>query len=165
MVAAGRMLGPDQKVILHLLDIPPAAQALEGVKMELLDAAFPLLEGGSGGTVGGRESAGRGRSGGAARAGRQQVELLDAAFRCWNVGGGGGGIRGAQQAADEESKVAAGPFLRWGASAATDAPATGRPRAPPLEPAPPNPPTTPTTSQASSPAPTPTRPARASTSP
>lgn len=45
MVAAGRMLGPDQKVILHLLDIPMAAQALEGVKMELLDAAFPLLEG------------------------------------------------------------------------------------------------------------------------
>jgi len=45
MVAAGRMLGPNQKVILHLLDIPPAAQALEGVKMELLDAAFPLLEG------------------------------------------------------------------------------------------------------------------------
>lgn len=45
MVAAGRMLGPDQKVVLHLLDIPPAAQALEGVKMELLDAAFPLLEG------------------------------------------------------------------------------------------------------------------------
>lgn len=45
MVAAGRMLGPDQPVILHLLDIAPAAQALEGVKMELLDAAFPLLEG------------------------------------------------------------------------------------------------------------------------
>ncbi|KAI8475683.1 MAG: malate dehydrogenase, cytoplasmic [Monoraphidium minutum] len=45
MVAAGRMLGPDQPVILHLLDIPPAAAALEGVKMELLDAAFPLLEG------------------------------------------------------------------------------------------------------------------------
>lgn len=45
MVAAGRMLGPDQRVILHLLDIAPAAQALEGVKMELLDAAFPLLEG------------------------------------------------------------------------------------------------------------------------
>lgn len=45
MVAAGRMLGPDQPVVLHLLDIPPAAQALEGVKMELLDAAFPLLQG------------------------------------------------------------------------------------------------------------------------
>lgn len=45
MVAAGRMLGPDQPVILHLLDIEPAKQALEGVKMELLDAAYPLLQG------------------------------------------------------------------------------------------------------------------------
>lgn len=43
MVARGAMLGADQPVILHLLDIEPAAQALEGVKMELLDAAFPLL--------------------------------------------------------------------------------------------------------------------------
>lgn len=43
MVSAGRMLGLDQPVILHLLDIEPAKQALEGVKMELLDAAFPLL--------------------------------------------------------------------------------------------------------------------------
>ena len=39
------MLGPDQPVILHLLDIEPAKAALEGVKMELLDAAFPLLKG------------------------------------------------------------------------------------------------------------------------
>lgn len=46
MVARGVMLGPDQPVILHLLDIEPAKQALEGVKMELLDAAFPLLQGG-----------------------------------------------------------------------------------------------------------------------
>ncbi|KAG1654907.1 hypothetical protein FOA52_003149 [Chlamydomonas sp. UWO 241] len=45
MVAAGRLLGPDTPVILHLLDIEPAKQALEGVKMELLDAAFPLLMG------------------------------------------------------------------------------------------------------------------------
>jgi len=45
MVARGVMLGPDQPVVLHLLDIEPAAQALEGVKMELLDAAFPLLQG------------------------------------------------------------------------------------------------------------------------
>lgn len=45
MVARGAMLGPDQPVVLHLLDIEPAAQALEGVKMELLDAAFPLLHG------------------------------------------------------------------------------------------------------------------------
>jgi malate dehydrogenase len=41
------MLGPDQPVILHLLDIPPAAQSLEGVKMELIDSAFPLLHGNS----------------------------------------------------------------------------------------------------------------------
>ncbi|XP_048435484.1 malate dehydrogenase-like [Pyrus x bretschneideri] len=39
------MLGADQPVILHLLDIPPAAEALNGVKMELVDAAFPLLKG------------------------------------------------------------------------------------------------------------------------
>jgi len=39
------MMGPDQPVILHLLDIPPAATALEGVRMELVDAAFPLLAG------------------------------------------------------------------------------------------------------------------------
>ena len=45
MVARGIMLGPDQPVILHLLDIPPAAQALEGVRMELIDAAFPLVQG------------------------------------------------------------------------------------------------------------------------
>ena len=39
------MLGPDQPVILHLLDIAPAAEALNGVRMESLDAAFPLLKG------------------------------------------------------------------------------------------------------------------------
>lgn len=38
------MLGPDQPVILHLLDIEPAAESLNGVKMELIDAAFPLLK-------------------------------------------------------------------------------------------------------------------------
>ena len=45
MIARGLMLGPKQPVILHLLEIPPAATALEGVKMELTDAAFPLLRG------------------------------------------------------------------------------------------------------------------------
>eukprot|EP01018_Ginkgo_biloba_P015462 Gb_05593 [translate_table: standard] len=45
MIARGVMLGPDQPVILHMLDIPPAAEALNGVKMELIDAAFPLLKG------------------------------------------------------------------------------------------------------------------------
>ena len=39
------MLGADQPVIIHLLDITLVAEALNGVKMELLDAAFPLLKG------------------------------------------------------------------------------------------------------------------------
>lgn len=45
MIARGVMLGLDQPIILHMLDIPPAAEALNGVKMELVDAAFPLLKG------------------------------------------------------------------------------------------------------------------------
>lgn len=45
MIARGIMLGPDQPVILHMLDIEPAAEALKGVEMELVDAAFPLLRG------------------------------------------------------------------------------------------------------------------------
>jgi malate dehydrogenase len=45
MIARGIMLGADQPVILHMLDIPPAAESLNGVKMELVDAAFPLLKG------------------------------------------------------------------------------------------------------------------------
>lgn len=42
-IAAGDMLGPDQPVDLHLLEITPALGALEGVVMELNDCAFPLL--------------------------------------------------------------------------------------------------------------------------
>ena len=42
-IASGAMLGDDQPVILQLLDITPAMDALEGVKMELDDCAFPLL--------------------------------------------------------------------------------------------------------------------------
>lgn len=42
-IASGAMLGPDTKVILQLLEITPALKALEGVKMELDDCAFPLL--------------------------------------------------------------------------------------------------------------------------
>ena len=42
-VASGAMLGDDQPVILQLLDITPAMEALEGVRMELDDCAFPLL--------------------------------------------------------------------------------------------------------------------------
>jgi len=44
-LAAGDMLGPDQPVILHLLEITPALGALQGVVMELNDCAFPLLKG------------------------------------------------------------------------------------------------------------------------
>ena len=42
-IAGGDMLGPDQPIILHLLEITPALGALEGVVMELNDCAFPLL--------------------------------------------------------------------------------------------------------------------------
>jgi len=44
-IASGAMLGPDQPVILHLLEITPALGALGGVVMELDDCAFPLLHG------------------------------------------------------------------------------------------------------------------------
>ena len=40
-IASGRMLGADQPVILQLLEIPPAMEALYGVVMELDDCAFP----------------------------------------------------------------------------------------------------------------------------
>ncbi|CAL5069251.1 unnamed protein product [Urochloa decumbens] len=45
MIARGLMLGPDQPVVLHMLDIPRMADALNGVRMELVDAALPLLRG------------------------------------------------------------------------------------------------------------------------
>ncbi len=44
-IAAGDMLGPDQPIILQLIEIPPAMNALQGVVMELNDCAFPLLHG------------------------------------------------------------------------------------------------------------------------
>jgi malate dehydrogenase len=44
-IASGAMLGPDQPVVLQLLEITPALTALEGVAMELDDCAFPLLAG------------------------------------------------------------------------------------------------------------------------
>ena len=44
-IASGAMLGPDQPVILQLLEITPALGALRGVVMELEDCAFPLLAG------------------------------------------------------------------------------------------------------------------------
>jgi malate dehydrogenase len=42
-IASGALLGPDQPVVLQLLEIPPAMGALEGVAMELDDCAFPML--------------------------------------------------------------------------------------------------------------------------
>ena len=44
-VASGAMLGPDQPVVLRLLEIPPAMDALRGVIMEIDDCAFPLVQG------------------------------------------------------------------------------------------------------------------------
>lgn len=42
-IASGQLLGPDQPIVLRLLEIEPAMKALEGVMMELDDCAFPLL--------------------------------------------------------------------------------------------------------------------------
>lgn len=42
-IAAGEMLGPDQPVILQLLEITPALEALKGTVMEIEDCAFPLV--------------------------------------------------------------------------------------------------------------------------
>lgn len=42
-IARGAIYGQQQRVILHLLDIEPAKNSLEGVKMELIDCAYPLL--------------------------------------------------------------------------------------------------------------------------
>src|SRR6266545_4996503 len=44
-IASGAMFGPDQPVILHLVEIEPALPVLAGVVMELDDCAFPLLKG------------------------------------------------------------------------------------------------------------------------
>jgi len=44
LFATGQVFGPDQKVILTLLEITPALKALEGVRMELDDCAYPLLQ-------------------------------------------------------------------------------------------------------------------------
>jgi malate dehydrogenase len=44
-IASGALFGPNQPVILHLIEIEPALPALQGVVMELDDCAFPLLKG------------------------------------------------------------------------------------------------------------------------
>lgn len=43
-IASGEMLGQDQPIILHLLEVPAALGALKGVLMELEDCAYPLLQ-------------------------------------------------------------------------------------------------------------------------
>lgn len=43
-IAAGEMLGSEQPIILHLLEVPNALDALKGVVMELEDCAYPLLQ-------------------------------------------------------------------------------------------------------------------------
>src|SRR6202521_3999610 len=42
-IASGQMFGPDQPIVLRMLEIEPAMKSLEGVDMELDDCAFPLL--------------------------------------------------------------------------------------------------------------------------
>src|SRR6267143_4856902 len=44
-IASGQLLGPDQPVVLRMLEIEPAMKSLEGVAMELEDCALPLLAG------------------------------------------------------------------------------------------------------------------------
>ena len=44
-IATGEMFGKEQPIILQLLEIPPAMDALNGVAMELEDCSFPLLKG------------------------------------------------------------------------------------------------------------------------
>ena len=44
-LASGEVFGPDQPVILHLIELPHAMAALDGVEMELEDCAFPTLAG------------------------------------------------------------------------------------------------------------------------
>lgn len=43
MIGQGRLLGPNQKIELCLLEIPPMADQLKGVEMELRDCALPLV--------------------------------------------------------------------------------------------------------------------------
>lgn len=45
MTSGGQMLGSNEPEIIHMLDIEPAAEILKGVKMELMDGAFPFLKG------------------------------------------------------------------------------------------------------------------------
>src|SRR5947208_556769 len=44
-IAAGEVFGPQQPVVLHLIEVPPAMGGLDGIHMELDDCAFPTLAG------------------------------------------------------------------------------------------------------------------------
>src|SRR5438876_7088129 len=44
-LASGQMFGPDQPIVLRMLEVEPAMKSLEGVAMELDDCAFPMLVG------------------------------------------------------------------------------------------------------------------------
>lgn len=44
-IASGEVFGPDQPVVMHLVEVPPVLKALDGVEMELEDCAFPTLAG------------------------------------------------------------------------------------------------------------------------
>jgi len=44
MIASGQMLGQDQPLVLHLLEVPVAMDALKGVCMEITDSAYPLVQ-------------------------------------------------------------------------------------------------------------------------
>src|SRR5256712_4800783 len=44
-IASGQMFGPDQPIVMRMLEIEPAMKSLEGVAMELDDCAFPMLVG------------------------------------------------------------------------------------------------------------------------
>ncbi|RNE97711.1 putative cytosolic malate dehydrogenase, partial [Trypanosoma conorhini] len=44
LIASGRMLGPKQRLQLNLLDVEPVMSVLEGVRAELVDCAFPLVD-------------------------------------------------------------------------------------------------------------------------
>src|SRR5262245_2193845 len=43
LIASGSIFGPNQKIALQLLEVTPVLPALEGVRMELEDCAYPLL--------------------------------------------------------------------------------------------------------------------------
>ncbi len=45
LIASGSVFGSDQPIILHLLDIEPAKNVLQGVVMEIQDALYPLIQG------------------------------------------------------------------------------------------------------------------------